>query len=185
MNPSSVWMDGLILIVMYYNSRKPNQARKPTTKTPRNNRFQPPHNIRHSKPINHHSSFPHQQQGTENDQSVNLSIKQIRIANGGLHGNIKLDEIMQKRRRKKPANQDIRTFLHILSGIVCLYMLAVWSPEDEEELLPKVPMGRFEGKWPKPLSLTSPSIYFIHVGKAGGMTLREYLPFLWPRTRKN
>lgn len=30
--------------------------------------------------------------------------------------------------------------------------------------------------WPTPLSEEQPAVYFIHVGKAGGMTLRQYLP---------
>jgi hypothetical protein len=33
-----------------------------------------------------------------------------------------------------------------------------------------------ESFWPTPISDQQPAIYFIHVGKAGGMTLRQYLP---------
>ncbi|KAL3941951.1 MAG: hypothetical protein SGBAC_003779 [Bacillariaceae sp.] len=39
-------------------------------------------------------------------------------------------------------------------------------------------------KWPNPLSVTSPAMYFIHVGKAGGMTLRVHLPVPLAKNKK-
>lgn len=42
----------------------------------------------------------------------------------------------------------------------------------------------FTMKWPNPLSVTSPAMYFIHVGKAGGMTLRVHLPVPLAKNKK-
>ncbi|CAJ1941377.1 unnamed protein product [Cylindrotheca closterium] len=96
------------------------------------------------------------------------------------------------RRRKKSPNQGKAFHIQIGFMTCCLLilLLMLWNLNDEIDLKAPginhpidnhdyVPM-----KWPKSLSITSPAMYFIHVGKAGGMTLRMHLPVLLAKNKK-
>jgi hypothetical protein len=86
------------------------------------------------------------------------------------------------RRRKQSANLGKVPVLHIQIGVVCLLMLMVWTLHDEIDMKTQGISHPIDNhadhpmKWPNPLSIASPAMYFIHVGKAGGMTLRVHLP---------
>lgn len=90
-------------------------------------------------------------------------------------------------RKKTKALSNWQNVLHIAAGLACLILLMLWTPQDREFFDFQSSVGSDDSdsiKWPNPISITSPAMLFIHVGKAGGMTLRVHLPVPLAKNKK-